>query len=89
VLRAFSPLNGELLVELPIHDPTEAIMAEPAWFGKDVVFSVDSHPSEAESTEDSVEKTEFVYVLTNGRAVRKVNLSTGATVWTWESADQG
>ncbi|KAF5329635.1 hypothetical protein D9619_009267 [Psilocybe cf. subviscida] len=92
VLRAFHPLSGDLLVESPIHDPAEAILAEPAWFGKDVAFSVDSNPSSSEgenTAEKSEEKTEFAYVLTNGRAVRKVNLATGATMWTWESADQG
>ncbi|KAF5329640.1 hypothetical protein D9619_009262 [Psilocybe cf. subviscida] len=32
VLRAFHPRCGKLLVESPIHDPAEAILAEPAWF---------------------------------------------------------
>ncbi|KAF9473948.1 DUF1620-domain-containing protein [Pholiota conissans] len=73
-LRTFDTITGDLLLEKRMHAPETGALSEPAHFGKDVVFALNSTD---------------LYVLTNGCTVTKLNGTTGEVMWSWSSEDRG
>ncbi|KAA1466837.1 DUF1620-domain-containing protein [Dentipellis sp. KUC8613] len=74
-LRTFEYATGHLIVEKHLHQLETGRLFEPADVGTSVV-------SPADETSD-------VFVLTNGRTIRRVDGSgKGAVHWTWDSPDQ-
>ncbi|TFK65860.1 DUF1620-domain-containing protein [Pluteus cervinus] len=73
--RTFDLASGVLQHEIFMHPPEQGHLSEPISFGKDVSFV----------TEDS---RPWIYTLTNGHTVTKLDAKTGVKKWEWSSEDQ-
>ncbi|KAL0953048.1 hypothetical protein HGRIS_007249 [Hohenbuehelia grisea] len=75
-LRVFDALDGHLLVEKRLHDPSFGQLTEPNHIGTNIAFLKHAarEPSE-------------VFALTNGNTIQSVSGLTGEPKWTWTSPD--
>ncbi|KII83787.1 hypothetical protein PLICRDRAFT_147866 [Plicaturopsis crispa FD-325 SS-3] len=73
-LRTFDSLTGDLLLEQRLHSIESGLLMEPADLGTAVAFA-----TEGSST--------FIFVLTNGHTLRKVDAVTGELKWSWSASD--
>ncbi|PVG00098.1 DUF1620-domain-containing protein [Serendipita vermifera] len=73
--RIYEVINGNLIWEAHLHDPTTGHLAGTA----------EGEPTGAFIEFDSID----VFILSNGCTVRRLSGATGATMWGWTSPDMG
>ncbi|KAL4255601.1 ER membrane protein complex subunit 1 [Pleurotus pulmonarius] len=70
-LRTFDILNGDLLLEQRIHEPSHGQLYEPSYLGTSVAYTADGSD---------------LVVLSNGGLVQRLD-NLGAVKWSWSSSD--